>query len=108
MGHPHTIAHLEINNDETFINITTIIIPKKSKAIDMRFFWLREQENQQQFKLHWCKGIDNVADYFTKHHTTPHHIKMRKICLSSCLLGNYNIEEYDNLRHVFPLHARVC
>ena len=53
--------------------LTSRIIPKKSKAIDIRFYWIRDRENQKQFRLHWCKGEDNLADYFTKDHATHYH-----------------------------------
>jgi len=105
MGHPQHPTPLEMDNDTAFGVLTSRIIPKKSKAIDMRFYWLRDRENQKQFKLYWCKGENNLADYFTKHHTTPYHKKMRKIYLSSCLLGSFNQEEFNTLRHVFPINS---
>ena len=104
MGHPQQSTPLEMDNDTAFGVLTSRIVPKKSKAIDMRFYWLRDRENQKQFKLYWCKGENNLADYFTKHHTTPYHKKMRKIYLSSCQVGSFNQVEYDTLRHVFPIN----
>ena len=89
MGHPQATTLLETDNDTAYGILTSTIIPKRSKAIDMRFFWLWNRKNQGQFKLYWYKGIDNLADYFTKHHTTPYHKKMRKIYLLSCLIGTY-------------------
>ena len=57
----------------------------------MRFFWLRDRENQMQFKLYWAKVINNLADYFTKHHPTEHHRNMRKLCLAPAAIGvKYN------------------
>jgi hypothetical protein len=32
---------------------------------------------QHQFVVHWRKGADNLADYFTKHHSRAHHRLMR-------------------------------
>ena len=49
----------------------------------MRFLWLRDRENQKQFKLYWAKGINNLADYFTKHHPTEYHCNMRKVYLAN-------------------------
>jgi len=107
MGHPQATTPLETDNDTAYGILTSTIIPKRSKAIDMRFFWLWDRENQGQFKLYWCKGMDNLADYFTKHHTTPYHQKMRKIYLSSCLIGTYQQKDYSILHQIFPLYARV-
>ncbi len=39
---------------------------KRSKSIDMRFHWVHDRIKQGQFKVQWMKGIDNLADFFTK------------------------------------------
>jgi hypothetical protein len=51
---------------------------KQTKAMDMQFHWLRDQEFQQQFQIYWCPGKLNYVDYWTKHHTAPHHQNMCK------------------------------
>ena len=43
----------------------------------MRFHWLRDRVNQLQFRIYWEKGEDNLADYFTKHHPSEWHRRMR-------------------------------
>jgi hypothetical protein len=50
---------------------------KRSKAIDMRFYWILDGVAQNQFKILWKKGADNLTDYFTKHHPPTHHQRMR-------------------------------
>lgn len=50
---------------------------KRSKAMDMRFDWIRDRVKQGQFFVYWRKGEENLADYFTKHHPVEHHRKMR-------------------------------
>jgi len=87
MGHPQPATPLELDNTTAFGILTKQLIPKRSKAIDMRFFWLQDRENQRQFNLYWHKGDDNIADYFTKQHPPSHHQKMRKILMASCLIG---------------------
>ena len=64
-----------MDDDTEFGTLASRVTPNKSKSIDMRFFWLRNRENQKQLKLHWCKGIDNLDDYFTNHHATSYHKK---------------------------------
>jgi hypothetical protein len=54
---------------------------KRSKAIDMRFYWIRDRVAQNQFQILWKKGADNLADYFTKHHPPSHHRQMRQMYL---------------------------
>lgn len=46
---------------------------QKSKAMDMRFYWLRDCVQQRQFIIYWRPGTENLADYFTKHHLAAHH-----------------------------------
>ena len=85
LDHPQHQTPLEIDNTTAYGILTNTLIPKRSKAIDMRFFWLRDRENQKQFKLYWAKGINNLADYFTKHHPTEHHRNMRRVYLANMI-----------------------
>jgi hypothetical protein len=41
---------------------------KWSKAMDMRFHWIKDRVGQQQFLVYYRPGITNLADPFTKHH----------------------------------------
>jgi hypothetical protein len=54
---------------------------KRSKAMDMRFYWVQDRVAQGELAVHWLQGEYNLADYFTKHHSPAHHIKMRPIYL---------------------------
>ncbi len=47
------------------------------KAIDMRYWWLRDHDNQEQFRYYWRPSPTNCGDYFTKHHRTAHHQEKR-------------------------------
>jgi hypothetical protein len=50
---------------------------RRSKAIDMRFYWVKDRVEQKQFIIYWRPGLTNLADYFSKHHSPAHHRKMR-------------------------------
>jgi len=52
---------------------------KQSKAINMRYHWIRDQVDLDLFTIEWEPGVDNLADYFTKNHPVHHHQKMRKV-----------------------------
>eukprot|EP00804_Cyclotella_cryptica_P016128 CCRYP_004254-RI/>CCRYP_004254-RI protein AED:0.47 eAED:0.47 QI:0/-1/0/1/-1/0/1/0/88 len=54
------------------------IQPKRTKAMDMRFHWLRDRECQEQFRIYWRPGKSNYADYWTKHHPAKHHQNIRR------------------------------
>ena len=58
--------------------INNKIQPKRTKAMDMRFHWLRDRECQQQFRFYWRPGRLNYADYWTKHHSAAHHKNIRR------------------------------
>jgi hypothetical protein len=57
--------------------LTDTVVQPRSKAMDMRFYWLRDRVCQQQFHVHWKPGQSNLGDYPTKHHSTKHHIAVR-------------------------------
>jgi hypothetical protein len=42
--------------------------PKQTKAMDIRFHWLRDQECQRRFRIYWQPGKLNYTNYWTKHH----------------------------------------
>jgi hypothetical protein len=39
---------------------------KKSKAMDMRFHWVRDRIKQEHIEVIWQEGANNLADFFTK------------------------------------------
>jgi hypothetical protein len=51
----------------------------RSKAIDMRFYWLIDRVKQGQFRIYWEPGHTNLADYYTKHHPPSHHKRVRPV-----------------------------
>jgi hypothetical protein len=74
--------------------------PKRTKAMDMRFHWLRNRECQQQFKFFWRPGKLNYADYWTKHHSATHHINIRKEFLTPLIVLE--------MRRQAPMMARAA
>ena len=43
----------------------------------MRYYWVKDKETQQWFKVYWRSGVDNKADYYSKHHPIKHHKQVR-------------------------------
>ena len=54
---------------------------QRSRAIDMRYHWVRDQVDQQQFTIKWLPSKQNWADYYTKHHAPKHHQNVRSFYL---------------------------
>ena len=79
MGHaqPRTPTQTDNSTAEGVINAK--IQPKRTKAMDMRFHWLRDRGvSQKQFRFFWRPGPSNkMADYYTKLHAGAHHANMR-------------------------------
>ena len=82
MGHPQPKTPIQTDNLMAEGVINNKIQPKRTKAMDMRFHWLRDRESQGQFKIYWRPGKTNLADYFTKHHPPLHHVNIRAEFLS--------------------------
>ena len=77
LNHPQPHTPLKTDNSTATGFVYNNIHQKRSKAWDMRYYWLRDRMTQQQFNIFWEAGVTNEADYFTKHHVTVHHQEKR-------------------------------
>jgi hypothetical protein len=50
---------------------------KATKAMDMRFYWLKDRETRKQFRIYWRAGKLNRGDHVTKNHPAVHHQTIR-------------------------------
>jgi hypothetical protein len=66
MGHPQQPTILLCDNTTAIGIAMDTIKQKQTKAIDMRFHWIRDRVRQQQFIITYISTHDNIADYFTK------------------------------------------
>jgi hypothetical protein len=77
LGHPQGPTPIQTDNACAAGIANDTVKQRRSKAMDMRFYWIKDRVAQGQFIIHWRRGIDNLADYFTKHHSPAHHQLMR-------------------------------
>jgi hypothetical protein len=77
MGHPQPPTPVNVDNSTTVGFANTNMKQKKSKSMDMRFYWIQDRVKQRQFNIQWRPGATNLADYFTKHHSPSHHRRLR-------------------------------
>ena len=77
MGHPQPATPIEVDNQRAVRILTDAVKQRRAKAMDMRFFWVKDRIRQGQLVLYWRPGKDNRADYFTKHHSPSNH---KEIC----------------------------
>ena len=77
MGHPQPATPVHVDNKCAVGILNETFRQRKSKSMDMRFYWVRDRVKQKQFRIFWEKGASNLADYFTKHFPPSHHKEMR-------------------------------
>jgi Reverse transcriptase (RNA-dependent DNA polymerase) len=77
LGHPQPPTIIITDNECALGIANDTVKQRRSKAIDMRFYWIKDRVAQGQFTIYWKRGVDNLADYFTKHHPPAHHQRMR-------------------------------
>ena len=86
MGHLQPKTPIQTDNSTACGVVNNNIQPRRTKAMDMRFHWLRDREAQGQFRFFWGPGKFNDADYYTKHHSAAHHRDIRPNILTNVRL----------------------
>lgn len=79
LGHPQGATPIISDNSCAVGIANRTVKQRRSKAIDMRFNWIRDRSDQGHFKVSWAAGPRNRADFFSKSHPTSHHLAMRPI-----------------------------
>jgi hypothetical protein len=77
MGHPQPPTPIQVDNSTAAGIANQSVKQKRSKAMDMRFYWIQDRIKQNQFRVYWNRGDRNWADYFTKHFPEKHHRDVR-------------------------------
>ena len=79
MGYPQPATALKTDNSTACGILNNTMKQKRSKAIDVRFYWLRDRAKQGQFYIYWDSGKNNFADFHTKKHPPTYHRVNRPI-----------------------------
>ena len=79
MGFPQPATPMKTDNSTANGILNNTMKQKRSKAIDVRFYWLRDRAEQGQFFIYWDAGRNNLADFYTKHHPPCFHRRNRPI-----------------------------
>jgi hypothetical protein len=66
LGYPQPPTLLRMDNTVAIGIATASINAKRSKSMDMRFFWIIDRIKQGQFLVKHVSGQWNIADHFTK------------------------------------------
>ena len=81
LGFPQGPTPLQTDNTTAFGIANDTVKQRKSKAMDMRYYWVRDRIKQGHYHVYWDDGKGNRADYYTKHHPASHHRAVRPIYL---------------------------
>jgi hypothetical protein len=67
LGYPQIQPTLMICDNECAVGIANDSVKmRRSKAIDMRYHWVKDRVKNGEFSISWLSGSDNYADFFTK------------------------------------------
>ena len=77
MDHPQQATPIQFDNKCTEGIANDTMKKNYTKAMDMRFYWIKDRVGLLQFLIYWRKGLDNLGDYITKHHPISHHRRVR-------------------------------
>ena len=83
MGHPQPATPMQTDNTTAHGIIRGTCKQQRSKAIYMRFYWVRDRAQQGQFDIGWGPSAQNLGDYTSKHHAPSHHKGIRNMYIHS-------------------------
>ena len=77
MVHKQPPTPIHIDNSTAVSIVHKIIKQQRSRAINMRYFWTIQKQNDKTIDISWHPGKENLGDYVTKHHPPNHHQHVR-------------------------------
>jgi hypothetical protein len=88
LGHTQQSTPLRTDNYTAYGILNKTIKQKRSKSMDMKYYWLQDRVRQKQFDVYWRPGKENLGNYHTKHHPAQHRQDMRPILLHQANILN--------------------
>jgi hypothetical protein len=77
MGHPQDAKELKTDSITADGIANKSVLQKRSKAMDMLYYWIQDRIEQGQFDVSWAPDDTHLGDHFTKHHLPAHHKRIR-------------------------------
>ena len=94
LGHHQKIIPLKTDNSTADAFSNSTLKEKRSKAWDMRLYWIKDRVHDKEFYICWSAGANNFADYFTKHFSPSYHQQIQP----HYILKNFNISSAEHPR----------
>jgi hypothetical protein len=79
MGHPQPPTPIHCDNNTAVGIANDTVKRQRSRAMEMRYFWVTDQARNKYIDVSWHPGAENLGDYVTKHHPAKHHQHVRPI-----------------------------
>ena len=79
IGHTQHPTTMQTDNSTVPGIINETVKQHISKAINMRFYWVRDRCKHNNFLAYWAPGKYNMSDYHTKFHSPSHHKKKKPL-----------------------------
>ncbi len=77
MGHPQPPIPVNCDNSTAVGIANNTVKCQRSRAMEMRFFWVADAVEQGKNDIKYFPGKENLADYQSKHHSGAHHLAVR-------------------------------
>ena len=77
LGHPQPPTPIHVDNTTTVGIVNNTIKRQRSRAMEMRYFWLLDQKNNRYIKVWYKPGAENMGDYPSKAHSGAIHTHVR-------------------------------
>jgi hypothetical protein len=81
MGHKQPPTPIHVDNSTAVGIVHKTIKQQRSRAMNMRYFWVISKQSDGTISVTWHPGRDNLGDYVSKHHPPKHHQHVRPIYL---------------------------
>ena len=81
MGHPQPPTPIHCDNATATGTSNGTVKQQRSRAMEMRHFWVFDQVLQKQTCIAWHPGAENLGDHVAKQHPPKHHTEVRPTCL---------------------------
>ena len=108
MGHVQPPTPIQTDNTTALGFVLRNLTPRATKSTDMKYWWMRDRADQQQFRYYRSPGKQNNADYWTKHFCAAHHVEKRPTFLTPASVLDALRATLGKPPHKFRASERVC
>ena len=89
---PQQSTPIQVNNSCADGILNNEIKQNWSKAMDMRFHWIRDRINQGHYIVYWRPGYTNKTDYYTTRHppSDQSYVRYNSLQKSNAIIDQIN------------------